>query len=136
MTEKLALPFGQWQSMRRHLSRNLPREACGLLAGRDCRVEMTLPVPNAEHSPTRFRMDPLRQWRAFERIDQAGLELLAIYHSHPQGPDHPSPSDIAECLYPVVQVICFRVQGRWQARGFRIEHGIVTEISLEFEAPV
>ena len=76
-------------------------------------------------------MDPQDQWRAFQRMETAGLELLGIYHSHPNGPDRPSPTDIAEAMYPVVQIIWYRQEGRWQARGFRIESGKVREVELK-----
>lgn len=116
--------------MHRHASRRAPQEACGLLAGEDDRVEMTQGIPNAERSQVRFRMEPGAQWRAFQRMEAAGLELVGIYHSHPNGPETPSPTDIAETMYPVAQVIWSRVNGRWRARGFRIQEGKVAEISL------
>jgi proteasome lid subunit RPN8/RPN11 len=131
MVEKLILTRSQWQSMRRHVSRRFPLEACGLLAGKDGRVERMIGIPNAERSPVRFRMEPAAQWRAFQRIEASGLDLVGIYHSHPNGPDHPSETDIAECLYPVAQVIWFRTEGRWHGRGFWIEGRKVSEIALE-----
>lgn len=131
MAEKLILSLSHWQAMRRHVSRCLPQEACGLLAGRIERVEMTISIPNAERSPVRFRLEPVAQWRAFQRIEAAGLELLGIYHSHPNGPDHPSPTDVTDALYPVAQIICFRLGGRWRRRGFQIVGGRVVEIILQ-----
>jgi [CysO sulfur-carrier protein]-S-L-cysteine hydrolase len=129
--ESLNLTPGVWQSMRRQVRRLAPLEACGLLAGMNRRVEMRIGVRNADQSPLHFHMEPLEQWRAFQRIESAGLELLGIYHSHPNGPDRPSPMDIAEAMYPVVQVIWFQQEGKWQARGFRIEAGKVREVALE-----
>jgi proteasome lid subunit RPN8/RPN11 len=135
MAEKLILTRKTWQAMRRHVSRGAPLEACGLLAGKKEQVEQTLGIRNIERSAVRFRMDPRAQWRAFQQMEAAGLELNGIYHSHPQGPDHPSRIDIAESLYPVPQIIWFRLEGRWRGRGFRIQDGKVTEISLEVIDP-
>ncbi|MCX6034608.1 MAG: M67 family metallopeptidase [Chloroflexi bacterium] len=132
MAERLILTRNHWNAMRSHVSRCAPLEACGLLAGKNDRVENTLGVRNAERSPVRFRMEPRTQWHAFQRMEAAGLDLVGIYHSHPNGPDHPSPTDIAEALYPVAQIIWFRVDGRWRARGFQIQGGKVVEITLEF----
>ena len=131
MAEKLMLRRTTWQAMRRHVNRRAPQEACGLLAGNNGRVEISLGIRNAEQSAVRFRMEARAQWRAFERIEAAGMELVAIYHSHPNGPDHPSQTDIAESMYPVAQIIWVRVDGEWQARGFQIEGGKVAEITLE-----
>ncbi len=135
MAEKLILRGEHWQGMRRHVNRRLPLEACGLLAGKNDRVESTLGIYNAERSAVRFRMEARAQWRAFQRIEAAGLELVGVYHSHPNGPEAPSPTDIAESMYPVAQIIWVRVDGEWRARGFQIEGGKVTEITLEFIKP-
>jgi len=129
--ESLSLTPGVWQAMRRQVNRLAPLEACGLLAGINRRVEMSIGVRNADQSPVRFHMEPLEQWRAFQRIESAGMELLGIYHSHPDGPDRPSPTDIAEAMYPVVQIIWYRQEGKWRARGFRIEAVKVREVALE-----
>jgi proteasome lid subunit RPN8/RPN11 len=135
MAEKLILRRETWRAMCRHVSRCAPLEACGLLAGKNDRVEMTLGIYNVERSPVRFRMEPRAQWRAFQRIEAAGLDLVGIYHSHPNGPEAPSPTDIAEALYPVAQIIWFRVDGKWQARGFQIQGGKVAEMPLEIVKP-
>jgi proteasome lid subunit RPN8/RPN11 len=132
MVTKLILTREAWQAMRRHISRRAPLEACGLLAGMNDRVESTYGIPNAERSPVRFRMEPRAQWRAFQRMEAAGLELVGIYHSHPKGPDRPSQTDIDENMYPVVQIIWFRENGIWRARGYNIEAGNTVEIALEF----
>ena len=135
MTEKLVLTRKTRQAMRRHVSHRAPLEACGLLAGKNERVEITLGIHNTERSAVRFRMEPRAQWRAFQRIEAAGLDLVGIYHSHPNGPDHPSPRDVAESMYPVTQIIWVRVDAVWQPHGFQIEGGKVIEIPIEFIKP-
>lgn len=117
--------------MRRRVQRLAPLEACGLLAGKYNRVEMNLGVRNIDQSPVRFHMDPKKQWRAFQRIEAAGLELLGIYHSHPDGPELPSEQDIGEAMYSVVQIIWSRRDGKWSARGFWIDSGKVREVTLD-----
>jgi proteasome lid subunit RPN8/RPN11 len=137
MPDGLILTRTQYQAMRRHVTRRLPLEACGLLAGRispggkSARVERTIGVPNAERSPVRFRMPPRLQLRAFRQIEAAGLKLVGIYHSHPDGPEVPSPTDLAEAAYPAASLIWSRREGKWQVRGFRIEGGRFNEISLQ-----
>jgi proteasome lid subunit RPN8/RPN11 len=106
-----------------------------VIGGKGNRVALTLGVPNALRSPVRFRMQPRAQLRAFQRIETAGLELVGIYHSHPDGPDHPSPTDVAEALYQAVYLIWFRAGGKWRARGFRIEAGAYSEVPLLIADP-
>ncbi len=113
-----------------HVESQMPLEACGLLAGKNDRVEMALPVRNQAQSPVRFVMDPHEQLKAFERIDSTGLDLLGIFHSHPTGPETASVTDIAEAAYDVVHVICSKSGGQWNLRGFWIENGQAAEVSL------
>ena len=120
-------------AMRRHVAAQSPLEACGLLAGKNGRVEEVLAVRNAAASPVRYRMEPRAQLRAFEQIDAAGQELLAVFHSHPKGPSVPSPTDIKEAAYPVVQIIWSPVGRRWHARGFWIENGHAAEVPLDLQ---
>jgi proteasome lid subunit RPN8/RPN11 len=131
MAKILKLKPEHWKAMRQHVSLQEPLEACGLLAGKQDRVEAVLVVSNADRSPVRFRMDPKEQFQALEWIEAHGLELVGIFHSHPSGPETASPTDIAEATYEVVQVIWSRREQNWNARGFWIEKGIATEVSLE-----
>lgn len=99
MTE-LILSRALVDEMVTHASALYPEEACGLLAGQDGRATRFYPVENIHHSPVAYEMEPVQQIRAMLDIEAAGLELLAIYHSHPHGPARPSPTDVALAYYP------------------------------------
>ena len=114
-----------------HVDKHMPFEACGLLAGKNSRVESVIEVANQAQSPVRYVMDPIEQLKAFEWIDSNGLDLLGIFHSHPTGPETVSPTDIAESACEVVQVILARVDGAWRARGFWIEGDSFREVTLQ-----
>lgn len=116
--------------MLQHVDGHTPLEACGLLAGRDDQVEKVIEVLNQAQSPVRFVMDPYEQLKAFDWIEASGLDLLGIFHSHPAGPETASVSDIAEAAYDVVHIIWSRTRDRWQARGFWIEAGEASEVTL------
>jgi [CysO sulfur-carrier protein]-S-L-cysteine hydrolase len=116
--------------MQRHVNSEAPLEACGLLGGKEGMVVVVLPVKNAAGSRVRFQMDPKAQFRAIEQIESEGLEIIAIFHSHPKGPSVPSPTDIAEASYRVVNIVWSKVGRRWQARGFWIEDGHAAEVPL------
>ncbi len=126
----LVLNQAQMFAMQRHINFEAPLEACGILGGKNQVVELVLPVKNSAASPTMFKMDRKAQLRAMEQIESEGLEIVAIFHSHPKGPSIPSATDIVEASYPVVNIIWSKAGRRWQARGFLIEAGEVTEVPL------
>jgi proteasome lid subunit RPN8/RPN11 len=131
MPRQLTLRKHHWHEMFDHVDQQVPLEACGLLAGKNDRVEKVILVRNQAQSPARFVMDPHEQLQAFNWIESNGLDLLGIFHSHPAGPSAASATDIAEAAYEVVHLIWSRTQGHWQARGFWIENGRATEVSLK-----
>ena len=131
MIEVLKLKPEHWQLMRHHVAAQVPIEACGLLAGKQDLVESVLRVQNTDQSPVRFRMDAQEQYNAFEWMEANGLDLVGIFHSHPSGPETVSPTDIAEAAYNVVHVIWSHKKQIWNARGFWIEKGQVTEVTLQ-----
>ncbi len=126
----LTLKRAQMFAMQRHINYEAPLEACGLLGGKNGVVELVLPVKNAAGSRVRFEMDPTAQRRAIEQIEAEGLEVVAIFHSHPKGPSIPSSTDIAEASYQAVNIIWSKAGRRWQARGFWIEAGHAAEVPL------
>jgi len=129
--QSLTLTKEQLQKMITHVDSCAPLEACGLLAGLNSKVESVLEVTNQAQSAVRFVMDPIEQLKAFEWIDSNGLELIGIFHSHPTGPETVSPTDIAQSAYAVVHVILARVDNSWHARGFWIEDGAFSEVTLQ-----
>ncbi len=121
-----------WQQMRADAAHKAPEEACGLVAGLEGTSTKVYAVENSLHSPVKFRMDAQQQVDAFLKIEKKGWELAAIYHSHPNGPETPSITDIAEAAYPdVIHLIWSGLNGEWQCRGFIIRQGAFVEIGLE-----
>jgi len=117
--------------MRSDVEDRAPEEACGLVAGLDSSSTAVFPITNLLHSQVRYRMDPQGQLAAFQWIDDHDWSLLAIYHSHPQGPHGPSRSDIAETTYPgVIYLIWSRLHRKWDCRGYLIQGGEVTEVPV------
>ncbi|MFQ5400542.1 MAG: M67 family metallopeptidase [Anaerolineae bacterium] len=112
-----------------------PLEACGLLAGQGERAAQLYPIDNILRSPTAFEMDPLQQVEAMLQIEAQGLELLAIYHSHPHGPQKPSASDVARAFYPetVQLIISLQERRRPVTRAFTIVDGHVREVPFLIE---
>ena len=130
MISRLSLSKKQWVEMHTHVASQIPLEACGLLAGKNDRVEKVLPVRNQAQSPVRYVMDPYEQLKAFSWIESHDLDLLGIFHSHPTGPETASVTDIAEAAYKVVYLIWSLSGGIWRARGFTFKHGQALGVPL------
>ncbi|MGH9261505.1 MAG: M67 family metallopeptidase, partial [Acidimicrobiales bacterium] len=100
------------EALRRHGEADYPDEACGLIGGlrdggaRDAVV--ILPVANARRSRRRYLIAPRSFDRAQATLDRDGLEVVGVYHSHPDHPARPSAYDVANawpCLsYVIVSV--------------------------------
>jgi proteasome lid subunit RPN8/RPN11 len=132
MVQALILSRQLCEEMVTHLQRAYPLEGCGILAGHDGVVERLYRVTNVLQSPTAFEMDPHEQLRSMLHLEDNGLEMLAIYHSHPMGPEYPSPSDVAQAYYPDAAhiIVSFAGRGRPQIRAFTIADREVNEIQL------
>lgn len=98
----LKIPANIYAEMLEHLRADYPDEGCGLLGGRDGVVSRHFPTTNVEpvDKYVRYLIDPKEQLAAEETLDNAALELVAIYHSHTHTPAYPSPTDVRTAYYP------------------------------------
>lgn len=131
----LILPRALLEEMLAHVAGLWPEEACGLIGGREGRAARVYAVENVHHSPVTFEMDPLQQIKAMLAMEAEGLELIAIYHSHPDGPARPSATDVANAYYPdaVQLIISLANRARPSVRAFTIIDGTVAEVGWEEE---
>ena len=117
-----------------HLQACYPLEGCGLLAGNEVgTVTAVYPIDNILQSPTAYEMDPQQQIQAMLTLEAADWQMLAIYHSHPQGPEHPSTTDIAQAYYPEALhiIVSLREQTAPVVRAFRILRQEVVEQKIK-----
>ena len=133
MPTELTLTENQMQQMIAHAQAALPNEACGLLGGKDGRVQAVYSGANAELSPTRYRMDPQEQLLALDAIELAGEDLLGIFHSHPEGQPVPSTTDLAQAYYPdaVYIILARQCSGKWQMCGYHLIKGRSRKVVLQ-----
>ncbi len=127
--ETITLTADHFDQMLAHVLADRSEERCGLLAGQANRVEAVLPVPNVLRSAVAYQMDGREFIEAMVACD---FEPLGIFHSHPAGPPVPSPTDIAQALYPdSIYVIIALNQSPPSVRAFRIVEGRVSEVNIE-----
>ena len=117
-----------------HAHADAPNECCGMVASRDGRAVAVHRATNAVASPFRYEIDGMEQSRIQTAIEDAGLELGAIYHSHTRSAPTPSQTDINLAFYPdAVYVIVGLEHDEPDVRAWRIVDGAVSETALEVE---
>jgi proteasome lid subunit RPN8/RPN11 len=95
-------------AIRRHGEADYPAEACGLIAGAlegeggggrgggDRKVAVQIvPLVNqrTDSARNRYLIDPDSFRRAQEKLDRDGLDVIGVYHSHPDHTPEPSAFD-------------------------------------------
>ncbi len=97
---QLWLPAVLQHELSRFAQASYPLEACGLLVGRagDTKIDTVRVVParnlNLERPEDRYLLDP-QDFLAADRAARAeGLEIVGIWHSHPDSPARPSQTDL------------------------------------------
>ncbi len=111
-----------------------PNECCGMIAAADGRAVAVHPARNAAASPLRYEIDGMEQYRIQSAIEDAGLELGAIYHSHTRSAPLPSQTDINLAFYPDALYVIVGVKDpEAEVRAWRIVDGQVAEAPLEVE---
>jgi proteasome lid subunit RPN8/RPN11 len=128
----LKIKSSDWSKMRIHAESDDPREACGLIAAREGLVERVIPIENISSSNHRYKMDPAQQVRAFFEMETRGLDLAAIYHSHPEGSAEPSPIDLEEWRYgEACSLIWSKLDGDWVCCAYKLSDSDFIPVEIE-----
>jgi proteasome lid subunit RPN8/RPN11 len=124
-----------YDEMIEHAREEAPNECCGMVAARDGEAVKVHRAVNAAASPLRYEIDGAEQYRIQKEIDDADLELGAIYHSHTRTDPYPSQTDINLAFYPDALYLIVGVAdpGQPQLRGYTIRDGQVSEAELVVE---
>jgi proteasome lid subunit RPN8/RPN11 len=81
-----------------HAREDLPNECCGMIGGRDGEATSVVRVENSAASPLRYEMASQGQFDALKAIEDAGDELIGIYHSHTRSAAYPSQTDVNQAV--------------------------------------
>jgi proteasome lid subunit RPN8/RPN11 len=123
-----------WDEIVAHARADAPNECCGMIAARDGAAVAVHRARNTAASPLRYEMDGMEQYRIQTAIEDAGLELGAIYHSHTRSAPEPSQTDINLAFYPEALYVIVGVAGdEPDVRAWRIVDGVVSAAALEVE---
>src|SRR2546423_10183820 len=114
-----------------HAREEAPNECCGMIASRNGDAVKVYPATNAAASPLRYEIDGAEQYRIQMDIEDAGLDLGAIYHSHTRTEPYPSQTDINLAFYPDAVYVIVGLGGNpADVRAYSIRDGQVNDAEL------
>lgn len=129
--ETLVIPKELLSEMLAHCKEIFPDEACGILAGKGNVVKRIYKMTNIEKSGVSYMMEPEEQFTVTKEMRENGLEMTAIYHSHPGASAYPSAKDISLAFYPdSLYVIASLIDDEPAVKAFEIKDGIVREAEI------
>jgi proteasome lid subunit RPN8/RPN11 len=115
MALRLVIPENLLQQVSAHLEGAYPEEGAGFLLGKDGVVQEVFPLPNVREEGARhnrYLISPEDYLKAERRAAEQGLDLLGVFHSHPDCPNLPSDYD-REWAQPFFSYLITRVdQGK------------------------
>ncbi len=116
-----------------HALEDAPNECCGMVAARGGEAVRVHRARNAAASPLRYEIDGMEQYRIQSAIEDDGLELGAIYHSHTRSAPYPSQTDINLAFYPesLYVIVGVKDRGAPEVKAYRILDGQVSEAPLD-----
>lgn len=102
------------QKMKTHAGQAYPEECCGMLLGKDDNRGRTvfdviaMRNERGESRERRFLITPEEYRRAEEEARRGGVDVIGLYHSHPDHPAQPSRFDLEHAMpwwsYVIVSV--------------------------------
>ena len=103
-----------------------PNESCALLFGKKDNDKITIseiyPAENIEKSPINFTISDEQLIQGYKIAEDKGLEVIGIFHSHPDSEPYPSETDKKFMkINPVTWVIFSLVTNEFKAYMFESE---------------
>ena len=100
-------------AMQKAAKKDYPLEACGLLIGTansDWQVDEVRQIENLnkERAADRFQLDPAGYQSVDRELRGTDREIIGVFHSHPDCPAKPSPTDLESAwegfVYPIISI--------------------------------
>jgi [CysO sulfur-carrier protein]-S-L-cysteine hydrolase len=121
-----------YDEMVAHALADAPDECCGIISSRDDVAVELFRMENTAHTWRRYEMDNMELYRVVTGIEDAGLDVGIIYHSHTRSEPYPSPTDINLAFYPdsVCVIVGTATEPEPRVRAFMIRDKQVEEVVL------
>ena len=127
--QKITLTESDKKVLSEHSENQKPNEACAILFGKGNLVSELFLTENIEASPVNFTISNDQLIEAYKIAEEKHLEVIGIFHSHPNSDAFPSNTDIGFMQSnPVVWIIYSGINKNF--RAFILESKII-EISID-----
>lgn len=127
-----------FESIKNHALKKFPLECCGLLIGKAAMktfdVREVVPAENVYESEVSFEADAELVYRAITAAETKGLELIGIYHSHPNMRAYISAIDAEMMkLWPNVAWLVLGVSKKNinEEKAFMLKNGKIVELEIK-----
>ena len=123
---KLVLTIAQKQLLSKEAKDKKPNESCALLFGKKENDRLTISevfiAENIEGSPVNFTISNEQLIQGYKTAEEKGLEVIGIFHSHPNSEPYPSSTDKKFMeINPVAWVIFSDITNDFKAFLFESE---------------
>jgi len=126
--QKIILSESDKKVLSEHSENQKPNEACAILFGKEDRVMDLFLTENIEESPVNFTISNDQLIEGYKIAEEKNLQVVGIFHSHPNSDAFPSNTDIKFMQSnPVAWIIYSGINKNF--RAFILESKIV-EISI------
>jgi len=123
-----------------HCLNGLPDEACGLLVGPldpanyhpTGEVVEVVPCRNIDKSARTYSVHPQDHVRVMNAAQDAGMDIIGVFHSHTHSDAYPSPTDVRQAPDPSwLYVLVSLKDPEPTVRTYRIVDGDILEADME-----
>ena len=127
--QKIILSKIQKKILLDHSNKEEPNESCAILFGKNNEVLDIFLTENIDESPVNFTISNKQLIEAYKIAEDKKMDVIGIFHSHPNSDAHPSNTDKKFMQSnPVVWIIYSGINKNF--RAFTLESDI-KEISIE-----
>lgn len=130
----MRIPQGLIEEMVAHAREDLPNECCGLVGGRDGEATSVYRMRNEFESPLRYKLHSADNLRVNNEMQDAGEEMVGVYHSHTKSPAYPSQTDVNEAQpwpEPVYFIVSLADADAPVVKGFHLKDLKIADVTLD-----
>ena len=134
MSEQLVIDESVYTEIIDHSFELKPIESCGYLAGKENHITKLYKMVNIDNEPDHFSFEPKEQFAVLKDARANDLQLLSVYHSHPESPARPSQEDLRLLKDPnMIYVIVSLEHDTPDLKAYRIVDSEVSELTVSIK---